>query len=233
MIGRLLGTYEVQKRRQASGLGPPLCAGWDSWPLSSSLAHLAVTATAASLGSGLNPSTLLAEPMVSTPVASAAIIAGEHTVVCATGEPLSKKVLKLLRSPAFLELHEFLLAPLLHAAMSNGPSDCKCCNAKEKDKRTPKTVADIYTWLLHFVVAAANFHLAKVGQYMAYANTVLQAYIQSKGDGCRAYDRVFRLKVDWALIDLPLYVRIFTAQVRRGNSCRDCGDLDHLTTACP
>ena len=150
--------------------------------------------------------------------------------------------MKLIRTLDFVELHEFLPAPLLRAAVADTATDCKCCVAKDKEKRSPKTVADIYTWLLcfhRFTAAASSIHPGKVGQFLAYANTVLQAYIQFEGDGWRAYDRAFRLKVagrplvDWATLDLPLYARIFTAQVRRGNSCRDCGGLDHPTTACP
>lgn len=85
----------------------------------------------------------------------------------------------------------------------------------------------MYTWLpcFHqFVAAAASVRPTMTSQFMAYANT-----IQYEGDGWRAYDRAFRLKVaghasvDWATIGLPLYTRFFTAPVQRGNSCRDCG----------
>ena len=86
---------------------------------------------------------------------------------------------------------------------------------------------------------ADSFHPAKVGQFLAYANSILQAYIKFEGDSWRAYDQAFRLKVagralmDWGTLDLPLYARIFPAQVRQGNSCRDCKGLDHPTIACP
>ena len=220
-------------------LYPPYLLGWDSLPSPGSLAHLATTHASTSAVAGQALTTVLAAASATNPSVTTTI---PRLVICDTGEPLSERLVKLIRTLDFVELHEFLPAPLLRAAVADTATDCKCCVAKDKEKRSPKTVADIYTWLLcfhRFTAAASSIHPGKVGQFLAYANTVLQAYIQFEGDGWRAYDRAFRLKVagrplvDWATLDLPLYARIFTAQVRRGNSCRDCGGLDHPTTACP
>ena len=145
-----------------------------------------------SLGSGLVPTTLLAAVAASKPVASATVT-NTCQAVCDTGEPLSDRVIKLLHSLDYVELHEFLLAPLLCAVVAEGLQNCKRCATKEKDKWMPKMVSDMYTWLpcFHqFVAAAASVHPTMTSQFMAYANT-----IQHEGDGWRAYDRAFRLKV--------------------------------------
>ena len=68
--------------------------------------------------------------------------------------------LKLLCSLDFVKLHEFLLAPLLRAAMADTFKGCECCATKEKKKRVPKRVVDVHMWLLCFhcyAAAAASF----------------------------------------------------------------------------
>ena len=53
----------------------------------------------------------------------AAGVCSPHESVCDIGEPLSAKLLQLLHNLAFVELHEFLLAPLLRAATGT-PFSC-------------------------------------------------------------------------------------------------------------
>lgn len=90
-----------------------------------------------------------------------------------------------------------------------------------------------------FTAAALVFHPTKASQFMAYANNILQAYLQFEGDGWRAYNRAFQLQaggkpeVDWATINLPLYAKTFTTQSCRRNSCRYCCSLDHQGSQCP
>ena len=169
--------------------------------------------------------------------------------ICDTGEPLSSKVLQQLQTLEFVELHEFLPAPLLRALESTdkNPSTCQlhsCCNPLmgEWQKRRTKTVGDVFTWILcfhRFVAAASIYHPHKIDQFMAYANTVVRAHLEFEGDGWRAYDRAFRLQasgqpsVDWSILDLPLYARLFTAQSRRRNCCRYCAGRDHPSSTCP
>ena len=81
-------------------------------PLSSSLAHLAVTSTPTCAASPPDTTSILA--LLVTPGSVSTI--GVHpprAFVCDTGEPLSAKLLQALRSLDFVELHEFLPAPLL------------------------------------------------------------------------------------------------------------------------
>ena len=108
--------------------------------------------------------------------------------VCDTGEPISSRVLQLLRSLEFVELHEFLPASLLQemrATDSGHP--CGCCQSRlHLERRQTKTVGDIFTWLLcfhRFVAAAYTFHPGKLTQFMAYSNTIIRAYLEFKGDG--------------------------------------------------
>lgn len=79
-----------------------------------------------------------------------------------------------------------------------------------------------------------HFHHTEVGQFLAYANTILQAYIQLEVDGWWAYNQGGRPGIGGLghPPPPPPYARIFTAQVRRGNSCQDCGGLEHPTTVC-
>ena len=167
--------------------------------------------------------------------------------ICDTGEPLSSKVMQQLQTLEFVELHEFLPAPLLRALEGMDPSSCpshSCCNSVLGDwqKRRTKTVGDVFTWMLcfhRFTAAASTYHPHKVGQFMAYANIVVRVHLEFEGDGWRAYDCAFRLQasgqpsVDWSALDLPLYARIFTAQSRRRNCCRYCAERDHPSNTCP
>ena len=164
--------------------------------------------------------------------------------VCDTGEPLSPRVLQLLKSLEFIELHEFLPAPLLRELRATDTkTPCGCCHSHHVlGKRPTKTVGDVFTWMLcfhRFVAAASTFHPGKVSQFLAYSNTILRAYLEFEGDGWRAYNRAFRLQVsgrpseDWSVLNLPLYARLFTAQSRRRNSCRYCSGQDHTSDQCP
>ena len=53
---------------------------------------------------------------------------------------------------------------------------------------------------------------------MAYANTIIQAYLQFNGDGWRQYDRAFRIQAttrrttDWTSADPSLYARLVACQ---------------------
>ena len=164
---------------------------------------------------------------------------------CDTGEPLLAKLLQALHSLDFVELHEFLPAPLLRAAIGT-PTSCVGCHSCHYTHTTAakqiKTVGDIYTWMMcfhRFTAAPLAFHPAKASQFLAYANNILQAYLQFEGDRWRAYDQAFRLQaggkpeIDWAAINLPLYAKMFMAQSRRSNSCRYCCSLDHQSSQCP
>ena len=102
-------------------------------------------------------------------------------------------------------------------------------------RRQLVTVGDIFTWMMcsHQFVALAVvfFHPEKLGQFMAYTNTILWAYLEFEGDGWRTYDRTFRLQVsgcpteDWASLNLSL----FTGQSRR----RYVAARDHTSGVCP
>lgn len=72
-----------------------------------------------------------------------------HLVVCGTGEPGSEWLLKLL----------YLLG------FAYTCKDCACCAAKDKDQRTPKTMGDIYTWLLSYSLVCGRHiqHLSGEG----------------------------------------------------------------------
>ena len=207
-----------------------------------SLAHVGISAGLPT-PLALQTSTLLAS--TSAPIPPPVPVSSKWSV-CDTGEPLSTCVIQLLRSLEFVELHEFLPAPLLRAMGGTGiGGSCSCCHANHpllSDKHSTKTVGDIFTWLLcfhRFAAAASTFHPGKVSQFMAYANTILQAHLEFEGDGWRAYDRAFWLQVsarpeeDWSVLNLPLYARLFTAQSRRRNSCRYCSGRDHLSVHCP
>ena len=191
--------------------------------------------TASLLVSLLNPGSVTAVGVCS-PCAS----------VCATGEPLSVKLLQSLRNLDFVELHKFLPAPLLRAA-TGIPTSCAdghsshCPHTTAVDKRA-KTAGDIYTWTMCFhcfTAAVLVFHPRKATKFMAYTNTILQAYLQFKGDAWRVYDRAFWLQVggkpkrDWVTIHLPLYAKTFTGQAHRKNSCRYCCSLDQQSVQCP
>ena len=207
-----------------------------------SLAHVGISAGLPN-PLELQASTLLASTSAPIP---APMMVSSKWAVCDTGEPLSTWVIQQLRLLEFVELHEFLPAPLLRAMGSTGMGNsCACCHANHplpSEKRTMKTVGDIFTWLLcfhRFAAAASSFHPGKVSQFMAYANTILQAHLEFEGDGWRVYNRAFRLQVsaqpgaDWSVLNLPLYARLFTAQSRRRNSCRYCSGRDHTSVHCP
>ena len=206
------------------------------------LAHVNVS-TGPSTVPDAQVSTLLASLSSAIPTATITSATAKGSV-CDTGEPISARILQLLRGLEFVELHEFLPAPLLRELRSADSSQpCGCCQSRlHLEKRQTKTVGDIFTWLLcfhRFVAAASSFHPGKLSQFMAYGNTIIRAYLEFEGDGWRAYDRAFRLQVsgrpseDWSIINLSLYARLFTAQSRRRNSCRYCSGRDHASNQCP
>ena len=116
-----------------------------------------------------------------------------------------------------------------------------CAALRSSDKRSMKTVGDIFTCLLcfhRFAVAASSFHTGKGSQFMAYANTILQAHLEFEGDGWRAYNRAFQLQVsvqpreDWLVLNLP-FTCLFTAQSYSWNTCCYCSGRDHFLVHFP
>ena len=123
------------------------------------------------------------------------------------------KLLQALRSLDFVKLHEFLPAPPLRAATGTPTSCAGChsyyCTRTAAGKQT-KTVGDSYTWMMcfhRFTVAVLVFCPTKSSQFLAFANNILQVYLQFEGDRWRAYDRAFRLQaggkleIDWATMN--------------------------------
>ena len=218
-----------------------LLLGWNRQPLPSSLAHLPVTPTPTSTAGSQDTASLLNPGSV-----PAAGVCFSHASVCDTREPPSAKLLQSLRNLDFVELHKFLPAPLLRAATGTPTScadghSCHCPHTTAVEKGA-KTVGDIYTWTMsfyRFTAAALVFHLGKNTEFMAYANTILQAYLQFEGDGWQVYDWAFQLQAggkperNWATIHLPLYAKTFTGQARHKNSCHYCCSLDHQSVQCP
>ena len=118
-----------------------------------------------------------------------------------------------------------------------------CCTSTmgEWQNHRANTINDVFTWILcfcHFVAAASVYHPHKVDQFMAYANIVVQAHLEFEGDSWQAYNRAFYLQasgqpsVNWAILDLQLYARMFMAQSRHGNCCRYCAGRDHPSNTC-
>jgi hypothetical protein len=135
-----------------------------------------------------------------------------------------------MKTLEFVELHEFLLAPLLQAInpLTSTNSCCHthgCCHPHTSplDKRSSKMVGDIFTCALcfnRFIATAAPFHPGKVSQFLAYANTILWAYLELEGDGWQMYDKASRLQVstrpteDWAILNLPPKCTVFHRPVQ-------------------
>ena len=159
------------------------------------LDHVSLSAIA-TISQDHHTSTLLAALGTAGPIPTAQV--QSKWSVCDTGEPISPRVVQLIKSLEFVELHEFLPAPLLRALATTPTTSCGCCSSLHQDKHPSKTVGDIFTWLMcyhRFVALASSFHPGKLGQFMAYANTILHAHLEFEGDGWRAYDWAFRLQV--------------------------------------
>ena len=164
--------------------------------------------------------------------------------VCDTGEPLPLKLVQSLREMSFVQLHWFLPAPLLQATFPTEEcphSHCHCA-PNSTSKRSMKTVDDIFTWVLCFnryIAALCSFHPMMLPQMTAYANTILQAYLQFQGNGWRVYDRAFRIEAasrkntNWKAVDPSLYARFVACQSRRTSTCQFCCSSSHKSSACP
>ena len=132
---------------------------------------------------------------------------------------------------SFVQLHWFLPAPLLQATFPTEEcprSHCHCA-PNSTSKRSMKTVDDIFTWVLCFnryIAALCSFHPMMLPQMTAYANTILQAYLQFQGNGWRVYDRAFRIEAasrkntNWKAVDPSLYARFVASQSRRTSTCQ-------------
>lgn len=142
-----------------------------------------------------------------------------------------------------MELHWFLPAPLLQSVLLKEENDNQhCCCHPPPEKRSRKTVADIFTWLLCFnryAAAQCAIYPGLLPHMMAYANTIIQAYLQFSGDGWRQYDRAFRIQAatrrttDWTSADPSLYARLVACQSRRASTCQFCCSSSHKSSACP
>lgn len=162
--------------------------------------------------------------------AAEAPLSASPLTVCDTGEILPARLQQSLREFKFVELHWFLLTPLLQSVMLKEEGDnphCCCRSPHEKHRR--KTVEDIFTWLLCFnryTAALCKLYPGMLPHMMSYSNTVVQAYLQFHGDGWRIYDRAFRTQaasrrtMDWTSADPSLYARLVACQSRRATICQ-------------
>ena len=149
---------------------------------------------------------------------------------------LSAKLIKKILDLDFIELSD--LAPT--NLMIQEDAEPSCCHQKPSQRRGP--IRDITMWMYCYaslVAILGTKYPDKIGEFMAYQKTIVQAYRRYVGDSWVVYDVCYRRQaaitksLNWGQVDFNLYNETFTGRAKTTMRCSRCLLEHSFSEPCP